>query len=214
MRASFPYLLELTRLQTNYDLIRLPAMGRNAQLWLGTEKVDENVAITRPRPMTIFLRAISHSVDTNTVQGSDRLVLSAMDELERAILNPLVTGAQRPKTPYPVEYGGASSRIFLHVLNEYEADTQSVIKGFKGILDGLLAKYSTRLLELRVDELEVKARISYVVDGKKHIQPIRLVASSTSGDAASRRVRKSPSTCSMQPSWVPRAFITRKSSAR
>ena len=44
------------------------------------------------------------------------------------------------------------------------------------------AKYSTRLLELRVDELQVKARISYVVDGKKHLQPVHRVASSTSGD--------------------------------
>jgi len=182
MRASFPYLLELTRLQANYDLVRIPALGRNAQLWIGTEKVDENVAVTRPRPLTIFLRAISHSVDTNTVAGSDRLVLSAMDELERGILHPLVTGAQRTKSPYPIEYGGASSRIFLHVLNEYEADTQSVIKGFRSILDSLLAKHSTRLLKLRVDEIEVKARISYVMDGKRHVQPIRLVASSTSGE--------------------------------
>jgi acetyl-CoA carboxylase/biotin carboxylase 1 len=182
MRASFPYILELTRLQGNYDLTRIPALGRNAQLWIGTEKPDDNVAVTRPRPQTVFLRALSHSLDSSSATGAERLMVSAMDELDRALLNPLVTGQKKLKTPYPVQYGAASTRIFLHVLNEYEADTQSVIKGFKGILDGLLAKYSTRLLQLRVDELEVKARISYVVDGKKHIQPIRLVASSTSGD--------------------------------
>ena len=182
MRASFPYILELTRLQGNYDLTRIPALGRNAQLWIGTEKPDDNVAVTRPRPQTVFLRALSHSLDSSSPAGAERLMVAAMDELDRALLNPMVTGQQKLKTPYPVQYGAASTRIFLHVLNEYEADTQSVIKGFKGILDGLLAKYSTRLLELRVDELEVKARISYVVDGKKHIQPIRLVASSTSGD--------------------------------
>mmetsp|Transcript_23591 Transcript_23591/g.76855 ORF Transcript_23591/g.76855 Transcript_23591/m.76855 type:complete len:2137 (+) Transcript_23591:142-6552(+) len=182
MRASFPYILELTRLQGNYDLTRIPALGRNAQLWIGTEKPDDNVVVTRPRPQTIFLRALSHSVDTDTNSGAERLMLAAMDELDRALLHPLVTGQQRMKTPYPVQYGAASTRIFLHVLNEYEADTQSVIKGFKSILDNLLAKHSTRLLQLRVDEIEVKARISYVVDGRKHIQPIRLVASSTSGD--------------------------------
>lgn len=54
-----------------------------------------------------------------------------------------------------MQYGGASSRIFLHVLNEYEADTQSVIKNFKSILDMILAQHSTRLLKLRVDEIEV-----------------------------------------------------------
>jgi len=182
MRASFPYILELTRLQGNYDLTRIPALGRNAQLWVGTEKPDDDVAVTRPRPQTIFLRALSHSLDSSSASGAERLMVSAMDELERALLNPLVTGQKKVKTPYPVQYGAASTRIFLHVLNEYEADTQSVIKGFKNILDGLLAKYSDRLLQLRVDELEVKARISYVVDGRKHIQPIRLVASSTSGD--------------------------------
>jgi len=182
MRASFPYILELTRLQGNYDLTRIPALGRNVQLWVGTEKPDENVAVTRPRPQTVFLRALSHSLDSSSPTGAERLMVSAMDELDRALLNPLVTGQKKVKTPYPVQYGAASTRIFLHVLNEYEADTQSVIKGFKGILDGLLSKYSERLLSLRVDEIEVKARISYVVDGKKHIQPIRLVASSTSGD--------------------------------
>ena len=182
MRASFPYILELTRLQGNYDLTRIPALGRNVQLWVGTEKPDDNVAVMRPRPQTVFLRALSHSLDSSSTSGAERLMVSAMDELDRALLNPMVTGQKKVKTPYPVQYGAASTRIFLHVLNEYEADTQSVIKGFKGILDGLLAKYSTRLLQLRVDELEVKARISYVVDGKKHIQPIRLVASSTSGE--------------------------------
>jgi len=182
MRASFPYILELTRLQGNYDLTRIPALGRNAQLWIGTERPDEDVAVTRPRPQTIFLRALSHSLDSSSEAGAERLMVAAMDELDRALLNPLVTGQKKLSTPYPVQYGAASTRIFLHVLNEYEADTQSVIKGFKGILDSLLAKYSTRLLQLRVDELEVKARISYVVDGRKHIQPIRLVASSTSGD--------------------------------
>lgn len=182
MRPSFPYLLELTRLEGNYDLTRIPALGRNAQLWIGTEKPDENVVITRPRPQTIFLRAISHSIDTDKLSGAERLMVSAMDELDRASLHPLVTGQKKLNTPYPVQYGTASSRIFLHVLNEYEADTQSVIKGFKTILDNLLAKHSTRLLQLRVDEIEVKARISYQVDGKVHVQPIRLVASSTSGE--------------------------------
>jgi len=182
MRPSFPYLLELTRLAVNYDLTRIPALGRNAQLWIGTEKADDNVAITRPRPQTVFLRAISHSVDTETQGGAERLLLSAMDELERAMLHPLVTGAEKVQTQYPVQYGGASSRIFLHVLNEYEADTQSVIKNFKSILDMILTAHSTRLLKLRVDEIEIKARISYTVDGSRYTQPIRLVASSASGD--------------------------------
>jgi acetyl-CoA carboxylase/biotin carboxylase 1 len=103
MRPSFPYLLELTRLSINYDLTRIPALGRNAQLWIGVEKADDQVAVSRPRPQTVFLRAISHSVDTETKAGAERLLLSGMDELERAMLHPLVTGQQRIKTPYPIQ---------------------------------------------------------------------------------------------------------------
>ena len=84
-----------------------------------------------------------------------------MDELDRALLHPLVTGTKRMDAAYPIsvpkspipnpklqtldqkvqfqnckpknlnlnpkQYGTASTRIFLHVLNEFAADTQSVI---------------------------------------------------------------------------------------
>jgi acetyl-CoA carboxylase/biotin carboxylase 1 len=168
MSASFPYILELPVLQGNYDLTRISSLGRNAQLWIGTENPNDNMAVTRPRPqpVTVFLRALSHSMDSSSPAGVERLMVDAMEKI---------------KTPYPVQCA-AYTRIFLYGLNDYEEDTQSLIKGFKGILDGLLAKYSTCFLELRVDELRVKARISYVADGKKHMQPVHLVASSTWGD--------------------------------
>jgi hypothetical protein len=58
-----------------------------------------------------------------------------------------------------------------------------VIKGFKGVLDSHSAKYSTRLLQLRVNEVEVKVRASSVVDGKRHLEcpdPVTTVSLSLS----------------------------------
>jgi hypothetical protein len=44
------------------------------------------------------------------------------------------------------------------------------------IMDGLLAKYATRLLKLGVDEIEVKVRVEVDGnDGTKSIQPVRLM---------------------------------------
>ena len=180
MRASFPYQLELIPLQINYNLIRIPSLSHNAQLWIGKEKMDLNVAITRPRLMTIFLRAISHNKDIKSLKVSDRLLLSAMDELERGILHPIVTGTQRTKSDNSIEYGGASSRLFLHILCEFEQDMKSAIDEFRCIIDTLLTRHSARLLKLRVDEIEVKIHISTCIDGKHCIQPVRLVTSSTS----------------------------------
>ena len=78
----------------------IPALGRNAQLWIGTERPDDNVVVSRPRPQTIFLRALSHSLDSSSPAGAERLMVAAMDELDRALLNPLVTGQKKLDTPY------------------------------------------------------------------------------------------------------------------
>ncbi|CAM9786386.1 unnamed protein product, partial [Sphacelaria rigidula] len=57
MRPSFPYIFELGRLAVNYNLERLPTVGRNSQIYLGVERGS---ALTRSTPQTLFLRAISH----------------------------------------------------------------------------------------------------------------------------------------------------------
>jgi hypothetical protein len=46
-----------------------------------------------------------------------------------------------------------------------------VVANFKAIMDGLVARYATRLLKLRVDEIEVKIRVK----GEEGYIPVRYV---------------------------------------
>lgn len=71
----------------------------------------------------------------------------AMDELERAMLDSRVNPA-------------CSSRIFLHMMPELNAVPGDVVAEWKNVMDTMISRHATRLLKLRVDEIEVKARIS------------------------------------------------------
>jgi len=169
MRPTFHHLLELARLDKNFDLERLPAIGRNAQVYVGTEKSDRPV---RGGPQQVlFVRGISHSKGLATAHGAQRALTQGLDELERAIANSKVT------TP-------ASSRIFLHSLYELEdTSPQELAATFRKITDTLKSHLATRLLKLRVDEIEVKLRVSSTgSDGSPIVQNVRLVASSMEGE--------------------------------
>lgn len=74
-------------------------------------------------------------------------MLMAMDELERAMLDSRVNPA-------------CSSRIFLHMMPELGMMPQDVVTEWKKVMDTMISRHATRLLKLRVDEIEVKARIS------------------------------------------------------
>ena len=59
MRPTFHQLLELGPLGQNFDLERLPAIGKNSQVYIGLEKSDKPV---RGGPQqVVFVRGISHS---------------------------------------------------------------------------------------------------------------------------------------------------------
>ncbi|CAM9940346.1 unnamed protein product [Pylaiella littoralis] len=164
MRPSFPYIFELGRLDVNYKLERLPTVGRNSQIYLGVERGG---ASKRATPQTLFLRAISHRPETYTIEGANQALLMAMDELERAMLDSRVNPA-------------CSSRIFLHMMPELNAMPQDVVAEWKNVMDTMISRHATRLLKLRVDEIEVKARIA-PEGGSEQIIPLRLMASSMSG---------------------------------
>jgi acetyl-CoA carboxylase/biotin carboxylase 1 len=77
--------------------------------------------------------------------------------------------------------GATSSRIFLHQLAEVSGVTPGdVVKAFKHSMAELTAKYATRLLRLKVDEVEVKVRVASGT-GQGEVQAVRLVASSMGG---------------------------------
>jgi len=169
MRPTFHHLLELSRLRTNFDLERIPAVGKNAQVYLGVER---SAKPSRGAPQqVVFLRAISHSPGIVTLGGARKFLQQGLDELERAQANSKVNNQ-------------SSSRIYLHSLRELEDITpQELAAQFQKIIGQLKSELAPRLLKLRVDEIEVKVRIqSTGSDGEPVTQSIRLVASSVEGE--------------------------------
>jgi acetyl-CoA carboxylase/biotin carboxylase 1 len=169
MRPTFHHLLELSRLDDNFDLKRLPSVQRNAQVYVGTERT--NKPVRGAPPQVVFVRGVSHAPGLVSVSGARRALVQGLDELERTQSNSDVTGQ-------------SSSRIFLHSMPEIEGTTATeVAENFATIMETLKSKLAKRLLKLRVDEVEVKVRlVSTDEDGNPIIQPVRLVASSMEGE--------------------------------
>jgi acetyl-CoA carboxylase/biotin carboxylase 1 len=164
MRPTFHHLLELSRLSQNFDLERLSAIGRNAQVYIGSEKSAKPARGTPPQ--VVFVRAISHSPGLVTSTGSMQALQQGLDELERAQSNSKVSLQ-------------SSSRIFLHSLYELDGQSpQELASKFKTVIGNLKSNLATRLLKLRVDEIEVKVRVK---DGDR-VQSVRLGASSMDGE--------------------------------
>lgn len=166
MRPTFHQLLELNRLTDNYDLLRIPAVGRNVQIYVGSEKGSR-----RNAAQVVFVRGITHSAGLTTITGARRTLLQGLDELERAQSNTNVSLQ-------------SSSRIFLHSLPEVEGATpMEIAESFNEVVDKLKSRLAQRLLKLRVDEIEAKVRVMSVdEDGNPMIVPVRLVASSMEGE--------------------------------
>jgi len=162
MRPTFYHLLELNRLVDNYDIKRMDSVARNTQVYLGVEK---GATGRGPAPQSVFLRALSHSSDLTSPSGATRVLLTALDELDRAVLDERVTAT-------------TSSRIFLNMLSEVETSPSEALETFTSLLGQLQSRYATRLLRLKVDEIEVKIRVKGS-DGT--LTPLRLIASSMSG---------------------------------
>eukprot|EP00970_Alexandrium_tamarense_P005314 scaffold858_cov193-Alexandrium_tamarense.AAC.12 len=166
MRPTFHHLLELGRLEENFDLERIPAVGRNVQIYVGSEK-----SARRGAAKVVFVRGITHTPGLTTVSGARRALLQGLDELERAQANSKVDIQ-------------SSSRIFLHSLPELSGSTpEEIAKEFDVVVDKLKSRLAKRLLKLRVDEIEAKVRVTSTdEDGNPMVVPVRLVASSMEGE--------------------------------
>lgn len=164
MRPTFHHLLELGRLSANFELERIPAIGRNAQIYIGNEKTERPVR--GGNPQVVFLRAISHSPGLINGPGARKALTQGLDELERAQASPKVNDQ-------------SSSRIFLHSLHELRGVTpQELAVQFKDLMGTLKSQLADRLLKLRVDEIEVKVRI---VGENGLVQNVRCTTSSMDG---------------------------------
>eukprot|EP00746_Dinoflagellata_sp_MGD_P159399 gnl/MRDRNA2_/MRDRNA2_86689_c0_seq2.p1 gnl/MRDRNA2_/MRDRNA2_86689_c0~~gnl/MRDRNA2_/MRDRNA2_86689_c0_seq2.p1 ORF type:complete len:2174 (+),score=459.70 gnl/MRDRNA2_/MRDRNA2_86689_c0_seq2:114-6635(+) len=164
LRPTRSALLELKRLEESYDLTTLPSVGRNSQMLLAVEKLADG---TKPRrggpPQVVFLRSTTHRTDAVSEFGAERTVLSGFDELDRARLDPRVTAT-------------TSSRLFLNVVPTLDVPVDKIGEMWNSVMEGITSKHATRLLELNVDEIEVKVTVK---DGSD-IVPVRLVSSSSS----------------------------------
>ncbi|KAA8490458.1 Acetyl-CoA carboxylase 2 [Porphyridium purpureum] len=191
MRTSFPYLLELSRLSENFELQRLPIYLRNAQLWLGTEKRDQEVALTRPRTQSLFLRGISHS-DMSVPGVMEKVLLILMDQLDAGIVNPRVDPT-------------ATCNMFLNVLQPVQGAAYieqtggptkklppaHTVRHLRADMEALMVKYAERLIRLRVENIELKIRVPFEADstGNEVQQAVRLWASPTGGYAGAQSQR-------------------------
>lgn len=144
-----------------FELESLPAIGRNAPVYIGTEKSDRPIRGGPPR--VVFVRAISHSSGLVTDSGATRALQQGLDELERAQANSKVNLQ-------------SSSRIFLHSL--HELDPKKIAARFNTNMLTLKTILAARLLKLRVYEIDVKVRL---VDEDGIVNNLQLFGSSMEG---------------------------------
>jgi acetyl-CoA carboxylase/biotin carboxylase 1 len=181
MRPTLPQLLELNRIAKNHEVTRLPSVGKNSFIFIGKEKTTATSAAagksgkgssaggsSSSQSDVLFLRSISLSDDAASYGGAERNFLLALDELERAILDSRVSET-------------SSSRLFMNILTDIPMKLSTALGKFREIMDQIISKYATRLLKLRIDEVEIKLRVldDETKDGK--YVPIRLIASSSTG---------------------------------
>eukprot|EP00931_Biecheleriopsis_adriatica_P052507 TRINITY_DN3055_c0_g1_i3.p1 TRINITY_DN3055_c0_g1~~TRINITY_DN3055_c0_g1_i3.p1 ORF type:complete len:2157 (-),score=543.39 TRINITY_DN3055_c0_g1_i3:77-6547(-) len=169
MRPSFPNLLEIYRLAEEFDLDRIiPVVGRNSEVYLGTAKGDVQGKLGKPQ--TIFARMITNSLKSlESDEGMDKaegLLLAAVDEIERARLNPKV--GHKP-----------NSNIFVHYVCNMDSEAQKLKSQLEQLVDRFVASNGGRLQNAKVDEIVLKIGIG---SGMTRKQTLRLSASSMTGE--------------------------------
>jgi acetyl-CoA carboxylase/biotin carboxylase 1 len=166
-RPTFAHLLELSRL-TNYDMARIPTVNRDLHVYVGMGNAP---GISRAqRPCHLFLRRISHSKDVSA-GGLERVLVKALDSVELAMLDPRAAAA-------------SSTRLYFNILPTIdEGGVAPALRLFSERLSSFIGANATRLLSLRVDEIEIKLRVADPAassEGQEAV-PLRLMASSLAG---------------------------------
>jgi len=168
MRPTMSQLLELRRLNENFELKRLDDTGlvdRGTQVYLGTEKTESKGR--RAQPQAVFVRSISDTSDILSENGAEKQLVLGFQRLEKALLDPQVAAT-------------VSSRFFVNVMPEVTgASAEEVAETFKATMSTLIARYASQLIKLKVDEIEIKVRLPSE-DGQT--ESLRLMASSMSGE--------------------------------
>eukprot|EP00928_Gymnodinium_smaydae_P037781 TRINITY_DN26188_c0_g1_i1.p1 TRINITY_DN26188_c0_g1~~TRINITY_DN26188_c0_g1_i1.p1 ORF type:complete len:2149 (+),score=434.34 TRINITY_DN26188_c0_g1_i1:43-6489(+) len=172
MRPSFPHLLEVGRLAESFELERIvPTIGRNSQVFLGSKWGAKGGK--RGPPKTVFVRMISQTLKSKTLDeeawtnGPETLLLSALDELERARLNPNV--GQQP-----------NSNIFANFMVNVDLPAEVVNERFEDLLRNFATTHGQRLQRMKVDEIVLKVGVGSPRAGRS--ETLRVTASSSNGE--------------------------------
>jgi len=130
MKPSLPNVLEVYRLAEDYKLEKvMPPVGRNSQVYIGTP-ID--ALPSKTNPSTIFARMIKHSMndfpdnEKAWTSSLENLLLNAVDEVERARLN--------PKIGY-----GPNSNIFAHIVANVDVEAAAAYSQLESFLNLFVA---------------------------------------------------------------------------
>jgi len=122
--------------------------------------VGDLAAGTRAKDM--LLRRLAHSKDTMS-GGLERTLNKALDAIDIARMDSKAKGCN-------------STRIYINYLSEVEGDFTKQANLLKEKVSEYIAANSTRLLNLSVDEIELRFRVS------NELTPIRIMGTSMSGN--------------------------------
>ena len=120
-------------MQENHELVRLPALNKNSQVYLGVERKPGKV-----KQSVLFARSVAHDVYLLGDAGrATRSLSRALDQLDRSMLDPRGAGA-------------TSSRVFVNVLAADTTTPQQALRDFRATMASLQASFANRLLKLKV----------------------------------------------------------------
>jgi len=163
IRPTFYHLLELSRL-SNYNLLRFPTINRDLHIYLGDAKTALK-GRSKLKNQRMFLRRISHSDDFLS-GGAERMLSKALDAIELAVRDPRVEMS-------------CPTSIFISIMPEMIGGQMETATKVEKLLSEFIAANATRLLNMRMDEFELKVRT--VEKEGTHPVPMRIVASSRTG---------------------------------
>lgn len=158
-RPTMAHLLELARL-SNFDLERIPTVNRDLHIYVGTSKGESG----RAQQRHLLLRRISHSRDV-AEGGLYRILSKALDSIDLAMLDPRATTT-------------TSTQIYVNVIPDHQGTVDEIADSFHQMLSDFISLNATRLLTLRIDEIEIKIRAK-TPEGEQI--PLRIMASSMTG---------------------------------
>ena len=155
-------LLELERV-AGWAPVKMNSINHNTQVLLGEQG-------TKPRlQQRLFVRGVTHSADVASADtaAAEATLMKSLDELQLAELDSRVLGT-------------SSSHLFLHVLAPIEGKSpEEIIDKWTELMSGVISRHATRLLKLRVDEIEVRVHAQSAAGAPR--QAVRLMASSMGG---------------------------------